>query len=82
MKNVPIDSHVAHDIQIIVGRVLSEVGPEPPINTDEVLDRLNLDLRYFSLADPSLRQEMVHRVKVGAIELAREAAESLFSITE
>ncbi len=82
MKNTPIDPYTAHDIQDIVGRVLREVSPEPPINTDEVLNRLNLDLHYFSLTDPGLRQEMVHRVKVGAIELAEKAAESLFSVAE
>jgi len=82
MKNTPIDPYTAHDIQDIVGRVLREVSPEPPINTDEVLERLKLDLHYFSLTDPGLRQEMVHRVKVGAIELAQKAAETLFSVAE
>ncbi len=82
MKNTPIDPSAAHEIQGIVERVLREVSPEPPLNTDEVLERLKLDLRYFSLSDPSLRQEMVHRVKVGAIELAEKAAESLFAIAE
>lgn len=82
MKNTPIDPYTAHDIQNIVGRVLREVSQEPPINEDEVLERLNLDLHYFSLTDPGLRQEMVHRVKVGAIELAQKAAETLFSVAD
>ncbi|MCH8149097.1 MAG: hypothetical protein IH987_14130 [Planctomycetes bacterium] len=82
MKNTPIDPYAAHEIREIVARVLREVSPEPPLNTDEVLERLKLDLSYFSLTDPSLRQEMVHRIKVGAIELAQNAAESLFSIAE
>ncbi|MCH8198896.1 MAG: ImmA/IrrE family metallo-endopeptidase [Chloroflexi bacterium] len=82
MKNTPIDPYAAHEIQEIIARVLREVSPEPPLNTDEVLNRLKLDLHYFSLTDPSLRQEMVHRVKVGAIELAQKAAESLFSVAD
>lgn len=82
MKNTPIDTYTAHDIRDVVGRVLREVSPEPPINSEEVLERLNLDLHYFSLTDPGLRQEMVHRVRVGAIELAQKAAESLFSIAD
>ena len=82
MKNIPIDSFAAQEIQGIVARVLREVSPEPPLNTEEVLARLKLDLHYFSLTDPSLREEMVHRVRVGAIEFAQQAAESLLSIAE
>ncbi|QDU70136.1 ImmA/IrrE family metallo-endopeptidase [Engelhardtia mirabilis] len=82
MKNTPIDPFAAEEIQGIVSRVLREVGAEPPLNTDEVLERLKLDLRYFSLTDPSLRQEMVHRAKVGTIGLAKKAVESLFAIAE
>lgn len=82
MKNTPIDPYAAQDIQDVVGRVLREVSPEPPINTDEVLERLNLDLHYFSLTDPSLRQEMVHRAKVGTIGLAKKAVEGLLDLAE
>ena len=82
MKNTPIDAYASQEIQEIMARVLREVDPEPPLKTEEVLERLKLDRHYFNLSDPSLRQEMVHRVKVGTIELAQKTAESLFSIAD
>ena len=82
MKNTPIDPYAAQEIQQIVARILRNVSPQPPLNTEEVLKHLRLDLDYYSLSDPSLRQEMVHRVKIGSIELAQKVAESLFSIVE
>ena len=84
MKNTPIDPYAAQEIQEIVARVLREVSPEPPLNTDEVLNRLKLDLHYFSLTDPSLRQEMVHRVEGwGTVGLAKKSVpRACFPIAE
>ncbi len=83
MKNTPVGKYESEEIRAIVARVLRDVGAaEPPLNLEAVRDKLELDLRYYNINDPSLRREMVHGVRVGTKLLARKVARSLREVAE
>lgn len=83
MKNVPIGDFESEEIRGLVSRVLRDVSAvEPPLDLNAVRGVLKLDLGYYSASDPSLRQEVVHRVRVGAHLLAKKVARSLLEVAE
>lgn len=67
MKNIFLEPRAVRDINKVVDRVHQEVGyTDGPIELLEVRDRLKLDLKYYRLDDPGLRDEIIHKLKVGA----------------
>lgn len=60
-----VGAYEAEDIRKIVDKVLRDLGnPEPPLNLAQVRALYELDLRYYSTADPGFLQEMSHRVRM------------------
>lgn len=83
MKNAPIGDYESQEIRNLIARLLRDVGvAEPPLDLTAVRETLKLDLSYYSTSDPSLRQEVVHRVRVGTRNLAQKAASTLLEIAE
>ncbi len=83
MKNVPIGAYETDEIRGVISRVLRDVGAsEPPLDLDAVRAALKVELSYYSTSDPTLRQEVVHRVRVGARFLAKTVASSLLEVAE
>jgi hypothetical protein len=75
-----IGDYEADDIRKQVSRLLRDLGnPEPPISLPQVRDRLQLDRRYYSIADPGPLGEIGHRLKVGGKLLLRGVA-SIFEV--
>jgi len=61
----------ARDIDATIARLLRDLGdPEPPLRLELVRELLSLDRQYYSVSDPSVLQETVHRLKVGAKQVA------------
>lgn len=59
-----VGEYEADDIRKIVDRVLRDLGnPEPPLDLAQVRAQLNLNLQYYSTADPSLLQEVTHHIR-------------------
>jgi len=66
-----VGAYEADDIRKIVDRVLRDLGnPEPPLNLAQVRALYELDLRYYSVADPGFLQEMKHRVRMAGRNLS------------
>ncbi|ESX82766.1 MULTISPECIES: hypothetical protein [Mesorhizobium] len=65
MMEGTVGAYEADDIRGLVDRILRELGnPEPPLRLPEVRQLLALDLKYYSLSNPTLLQEVAHRMKV------------------
>lgn len=66
MRVEGVGDYEASDIDKIVDRLLRDLGnPEPPLSLDVVRDALRIDLKYYSTSDPSLIEEIGHKVTVG-----------------
>jgi hypothetical protein len=60
-----VGTYEADDIRKLVDRILKDLGsPEPPLKLDQVRQLLSLDLKFYSLTNPTLLQEIAHRMKV------------------
>jgi len=60
-----VGAYEADDIRKLVERILKDLGnPEPPLRLDQVRQLLSLDVKYYSLTNPTLLQEVAHRMKV------------------
>lgn len=71
MKNLYLDARTARDIDHRIDRVHRDIGyAGGKIELLEVRDLLRLDLKYYKMDDPDLLDEVVHRVKVGARQIA------------
>lgn len=78
--SLPIGDFEADDIRKQVDRLLRDIGnPEPPISLDDVRSQLNLDRKYYSKADPSLLDEVAHKVRMGGSQLINLATK-LFEV--
>ena len=65
-----VGSYEADDIRKIVDRVLRDLGnPEPPLDLAQVRSLFELNLRYYSTADPSFLQEVTHHLSMAGREL-------------
>jgi Zn-dependent peptidase ImmA (M78 family) len=71
LKNLYLDTRTARDIDQRVDRVHRDLGyTGGKIELREVRDLLRLDLKYYKMDDPDLLDEVVHKVKVGARQIA------------
>lgn len=71
-KNRILSHKTAADIDGRVERVLRGLGhPEPPIALSDVRELLKLDRAFYTADDPGLAHEVVHRIRVGAIQVYR-----------
>ena len=71
-KNRFLNHKTASDIDSRVDRVLKGLGnPEPPLALSEVREMLKLDRAFYTREDPSLAREVIHRIRVGAIQVYR-----------
>lgn len=65
-----VGSYEAEDIRKIVDRLLRDLGnPEPPLDLAQVRSLFELNLRYYSTADPSFLQEVTHHLSMAGREL-------------
>ena len=49
MRNTYLRSKTEAEIEAIVTKIIRDVGnPEPPLRMEDVLDRLQLDRKYYS----------------------------------
>ena len=66
MKNPQIGRSEKRRIDGSVERLLKNFqGFEPPLQTDDILREMKLDLEYYSGTDPSQLREVVHAITVG-----------------
>jgi len=71
LKNLYLDTRTARDIDQRIDRVHRDLGYSGgKIELLEVRDLLRLDLKYYKMDDPDLLDEVVHKVKVGARQIA------------
>lgn len=71
MMREVVSEHARRDIDRLVRRLLRDSGSsEPPVNVEDVLQVLDLDLEFYDLEEPRLLKRVQHRVKVGAKRLA------------
>lgn len=62
-----IDPRTGIYIEKRVNKILKEMGiKEPPVDIDEVTQHLNIYKGFYDLEDPSLLQEINHKLKIGA----------------
>lgn len=72
MRNVYLRSKTATDIDGQVAKILGDLGvTEPPVRMEEVIDRLNLDRKYFSSSDEGFLHEAAHKLKVAGKQVFR-----------
>lgn len=70
MKNIHLDARTAKDIAARIDRIhqdLSYAGGK--VELSSVRELLRLDLKYYRADDPQLRDEVVHKLKMGAKQL-------------
>ena len=71
MKNRPVGTREAHDLDKRVARVLRELPPDPPLSLKLVRDLLALDRHYFSLADTGYLQDTISRLRRAGKQVVR-----------
>ena len=72
MKSILIDGHEAQDIDKQVRKVLRGLGnPDPPLDLDDALGLLHLDLGYYNSNDESVVREVVNRMMVAGKQIIR-----------
>lgn len=83
MKNPPIGTHEREDLRRIVERVLRDAGnPEPPLDLPLIRAVQKLDVRYYTLSDPSMLQEFTHQIRVGARLITNTKLSRLFDVVK
>lgn len=61
----------ARDINAQVDRLLRDLGnPEPPLSLELVRELLRLDLKYYSATNTTFLQDLKHRFRLGAKQVA------------
>ena len=82
MRNQFLDAGTAQEIDELVDRLHKDLGIlDGGIELAAVRDLLQLDLRYYTLDDPNLLQEVVHRMRIGAKQIIRRPALLLEAVT-
>lgn len=62
MIQVEVGRYEKREIDSQILRVLRDLGnPPPPLNLDDVLKLLKIDLQYYGSTDPSVIKELTHR---------------------
>lgn len=75
MNNIHLDARTVRDIDQRIDRVHRDLGyTTGKILLPEVRDLLRLDLHYYTLDDPGLLNEVVHKLKVGAQQVIARPA--------
>jgi Zn-dependent peptidase ImmA (M78 family) len=75
VRNQYLDPGTAQEINKLIDRMHKDLGdPYGAIELAPVRDLLQLDLHYYTADDPSLLQEVVHRMRVGAKQIIRRPA--------
>jgi Zn-dependent peptidase ImmA (M78 family) len=75
VRNEFLDQGTAREIDKLIDRVHRNLGAsDGPIVPAEVRDMLQLDLRYYTIDDPTVLQEAVHKMRVGAAQVIRRPA--------
>jgi hypothetical protein len=70
LNNQYLDERTTRDIDQRISRVQNDLGYSGgKIELLEVRELLRLDLKYYQIDDPSLLQEVVHKVKIGAKQI-------------
>jgi Zn-dependent peptidase ImmA (M78 family) len=70
LRNLLLDQYTATDIDLFVGKVLSDLSnPEPPLRLAGVRELLRLDKSFYSSADDSAIRELAHRLRVGGLQV-------------
>jgi hypothetical protein len=83
VRNQFLDPGTAQEIDNLVDRVHRDLGhPVGTVELAAVRDLLHLDLHYYSAADPSLLQEVVHKMRIGAKQIIRRPAFLLEAIAK
>jgi len=69
-RNLPIDERTKQEINGIIDRIHHDLKPKNDIiNLAEVRELLKLDLGYYKTSDPSLLDDVVHKMRVGAHQI-------------
>ena len=71
MKNRPVGTREARDLDKQVAHVLRELSPDPPLRLELVRDLLNLDRYYFSLSDTGYLQDTISRLRRAGKQVVR-----------
>lgn len=67
MQNIFLKAKTRADIDKLVEKILRDLDyPAPPLRTEEVIECLKLDKRYYSTVDDGFLREIAHRITVGA----------------
>jgi hypothetical protein len=75
MKNLLLDQRTSRDIDNRVNRIHSELGYQGgKVELAEVRGLLRLDLSYYTVDQPGLFGELVHKLKVGAQQVIKRPA--------
>ena len=65
MHNIFLKEKTRADIDILVHKILRDLGyPDPPVRTEEVIECLKLDKRYYSVTNESFLRDAAHRLWV------------------
>jgi hypothetical protein len=65
VKNLILQPHVRQKIDTQVDRLLRDLdSPEPPLQVEDVLELLHLDLAYYRGDSDGLLQETIHRLRM------------------
>lgn len=75
MRNQFLDNGTAQEIDKLVDRVHKDLGTiHGGVELTAIRDLLRLDLQYYTLDDPSLLQEVIHKMRLGAKQLIQRPA--------
>lgn len=82
MRNQYLDAGTAGEIDSLVDRLHKDLGyRQGPVELAAVRDLCKLDLQYYSAEDPSLLQEVVHKMRIGAKQVLMRPALLLEAVT-
>lgn len=67
MKNIRVDARTSKDIDEWIERIHRDIGyVDGKVLLPEIRDLLRLDLHYYRANDPSILDEVIHKLKIGA----------------
>ena len=70
MKNAFLDARSAADIDAIAKKIHADLDyRDGAVSLDEVRDLLRLDRKYYNPEDPDLLDEVIHKLKRGAMQI-------------
>jgi Zn-dependent peptidase ImmA (M78 family) len=82
-RNFFIDERTKQEIDGIVDRVHRDLkSKDDKIQLPDVRELLKLDLRYYSSSDPSLLDDVVHKMRIGAHQMLKVPGKLIEIITK